>query len=203
MARTRSRPGPRASHSEPSLGDYYERALAAGDGVDPVELSKLIPQLVERAQALGLDDRGLGTPRWPQKAWPMASGEMVSAKEVSHGAARQVPRSAGRRWGRPAGDRRGRGPRCADGRRRGARRDRRSRDRVRPDCGRPGSRGQHEGDRSARRIRDAGDQRPRRRQGGHAGPDPRTGRGHRAESVRPSPRPSGGSARASSPSLVF
>ena len=30
------------------LGDYFERALAAGNGVDPVELANWIPQLVER-----------------------------------------------------------------------------------------------------------------------------------------------------------
>jgi aspartyl-tRNA(Asn)/glutamyl-tRNA(Gln) amidotransferase subunit B len=72
-------------------GDYFERALSAGDGdgaagrVDPVELSNWIPQLVER---IGSDADPAGSKVTPASLATLAA--MVHAKEVSHGAARDV-----------------------------------------------------------------------------------------------------------------
>ncbi len=67
------------------LGDYFERALASGNGVDPVELSNWIPQLVER---IGSDADPSDSKVTPANLAVLAS--MVGAKEVSHGAAREV-----------------------------------------------------------------------------------------------------------------
>ncbi len=67
------------------LGDYFERALATGNGVDPVELSNWIPQLVER---IGSDADPSESKVTPASLAALAS--MVGAKEVSHGAAREV-----------------------------------------------------------------------------------------------------------------
>ncbi|HWE32955.1 MAG TPA: Asp-tRNA(Asn)/Glu-tRNA(Gln) amidotransferase subunit GatB [Solirubrobacteraceae bacterium] len=67
------------------LGDYFERALAAGNGVDPVELANWIPQLVER---IGSDADPSESKVTPESLAGLAS--MVGAKEVSHGAARDV-----------------------------------------------------------------------------------------------------------------
>jgi aspartyl-tRNA(Asn)/glutamyl-tRNA(Gln) amidotransferase subunit B len=72
------------------LGDYYERALAAaggdGDGgVDPVELSNWIPQLVER---IGSDADPSECRVAPESLAALAA--MVKAREVSRDAAREV-----------------------------------------------------------------------------------------------------------------
>ena len=67
------------------LGDYYERALADGDGVDPVELANWIPQLVER---IGSDADPAGSKVAPAGLAMLA--RMVGAKEVSRGNAREV-----------------------------------------------------------------------------------------------------------------
>ena len=69
------------------LADYYEAALASGDGTaaDPVELANWIPQLVERI--------GSETDPATTNVTPAALGElagMVSAKAVSRDAAREV-----------------------------------------------------------------------------------------------------------------
>ncbi|HWE12473.1 MAG TPA: Asp-tRNA(Asn)/Glu-tRNA(Gln) amidotransferase subunit GatB [Solirubrobacteraceae bacterium] len=68
-----------------ALGDYFERALAAGNGVDAVELSNWIPQLVER---IGSDADPSESKVTPASLAALAS--MVGAKEVSHRAAREV-----------------------------------------------------------------------------------------------------------------
>jgi aspartyl-tRNA(Asn)/glutamyl-tRNA(Gln) amidotransferase subunit B len=68
------------------LGDYFERALAAnGDGVDPVELSNWIPQLVER---IGPHADPAESKVAPESLAALAT--MVKAKEVSRDAAREV-----------------------------------------------------------------------------------------------------------------
>ena len=73
------------------LGDYFERALAAGDGangggqVDAVELSNWIPQLVER---IGSDSDPAASKVAPESLAALAT--MVKAKEVSRDAAREV-----------------------------------------------------------------------------------------------------------------
>src|SRR5947209_1132169 len=68
------------------LGDYFERALAAdGDGVDPVELSNWIPQLVER---IGPNADPAESKVAPESLAALAT--MVKAKEVSRDAAREV-----------------------------------------------------------------------------------------------------------------
>jgi aspartyl-tRNA(Asn)/glutamyl-tRNA(Gln) amidotransferase subunit B len=68
------------------LGDYFERALAAdGGGVDPVELSNWIPQLVER---IGSDADPSESKVAPESLATLAT--MVKAKEVSRDAAREV-----------------------------------------------------------------------------------------------------------------
>jgi aspartyl-tRNA(Asn)/glutamyl-tRNA(Gln) amidotransferase subunit B len=67
------------------LGDYFERALEAGDGAGPVEIANWIPQLVER---IGSDaDPGSSN----VSAHSLASlASMVKAKEISRDAGREV-----------------------------------------------------------------------------------------------------------------
>jgi aspartyl-tRNA(Asn)/glutamyl-tRNA(Gln) amidotransferase subunit B len=70
------------------LADYFERALAAGDGnggVDAVELSNWIPQLVER---IGSDGDPAQSRVAPESLAALAT--MVKAREVSRDAAREV-----------------------------------------------------------------------------------------------------------------
>ncbi len=67
------------------LGDYFEHALEAGDGVDPGELANWIPQLVER---IGPDADPAASKVAPDALATLAS--MVGSKRVSHGAARDV-----------------------------------------------------------------------------------------------------------------
>jgi aspartyl-tRNA(Asn)/glutamyl-tRNA(Gln) amidotransferase subunit B len=74
------------------LGDYFERALAAGDGgngerrrFEPAELSNWIPQLMER---LGSDTDPATSKVTPEGLATLAT--MVKAKEVSREAAREV-----------------------------------------------------------------------------------------------------------------
>jgi aspartyl-tRNA(Asn)/glutamyl-tRNA(Gln) amidotransferase subunit B len=66
------------------LGDYFERALAA-DGVDPVDLSNWIPQLVER---IGSDADPSQSKVAPESLAALVT--MVKAREVSRDAAREV-----------------------------------------------------------------------------------------------------------------
>jgi aspartyl-tRNA(Asn)/glutamyl-tRNA(Gln) amidotransferase subunit B len=69
------------------LSAYFENALAAGDGVDPVALSNWIQQLVERLPEDQADNPGLS------KVTPEAFAslvKLVSAKAVNQGAARDV-----------------------------------------------------------------------------------------------------------------
>ena len=67
-------------------GDYFERALAAvgGDGVDAVELSNWIPQLVERIGDLDPAESRVS----PESLATVAT--MVKAREVSRDAGREV-----------------------------------------------------------------------------------------------------------------
>ncbi len=67
------------------LGDYFESALAAADGLEPGELANWIPQLVER---IGSDADPSASNVSPQALAALAA--MVSAKEVSRDAAREV-----------------------------------------------------------------------------------------------------------------
>jgi aspartyl-tRNA(Asn)/glutamyl-tRNA(Gln) amidotransferase subunit B len=71
------------------LGDYYERALAAGrgdgGGPDPVELSNWIPQLIER---IGRDADPSDSNVTPESLALLAG--MVQARDVSRDAAREV-----------------------------------------------------------------------------------------------------------------
>jgi aspartyl-tRNA(Asn)/glutamyl-tRNA(Gln) amidotransferase subunit B len=67
------------------LGDYFERAVSEGDGVDAVELANWIPQLVER---IGSDTDPADSSVTPASLAALA--RMVSAKEVSRGNARDV-----------------------------------------------------------------------------------------------------------------
>jgi aspartyl-tRNA(Asn)/glutamyl-tRNA(Gln) amidotransferase subunit B len=67
------------------LGDYFERAVSEGDGVDPVELANWIPQLVER---IGSDTDPASSSVTPASLAALA--RMVSAKAVSRGNAREV-----------------------------------------------------------------------------------------------------------------
>ncbi len=73
------------------LGDYFERALAAGDErdgageVDPVELSNWIPQLVER---IGSDTDPASSNVTPESLAALAA--LVKAKTISREAAREV-----------------------------------------------------------------------------------------------------------------
>ncbi len=68
------------------LGDYFERALASdGDGLDPVELSNWIPQLVER---IGPNADPSQSKVAPESLAALAT--MVKAREVSRDAAREV-----------------------------------------------------------------------------------------------------------------
>jgi aspartyl-tRNA(Asn)/glutamyl-tRNA(Gln) amidotransferase subunit B len=67
------------------LGDYFERAFAAGDDLDPVELANWIPQLVER---IGSDADPAASRVAPEALAAIAA--MISSKQVSHGAARDV-----------------------------------------------------------------------------------------------------------------
>jgi aspartyl-tRNA(Asn)/glutamyl-tRNA(Gln) amidotransferase subunit B len=66
------------------LGDYFERALAA-NGVDPVDLSNWIPQLVER---IGSDVDPAQSKVSPESLAALAT--MVGSREVSRDAAREV-----------------------------------------------------------------------------------------------------------------
>src|ERR1700683_1796797 len=80
--------GPERSHLlafRAELGDYYERALAEGDGVDPVELANWIPLLVER---IGSDAEPPESKVSPASLAQLA--RMVDAKELSRGNAREV-----------------------------------------------------------------------------------------------------------------
>jgi aspartyl-tRNA(Asn)/glutamyl-tRNA(Gln) amidotransferase subunit B len=79
------------------LGDYFERALASdGDGLDPVELSNWIPQLVERIgpQADPAESRVA-----PESLAALAT--MVKAKEISRDAGREVLRRLAEEGGDP------------------------------------------------------------------------------------------------------
>jgi aspartyl-tRNA(Asn)/glutamyl-tRNA(Gln) amidotransferase subunit B len=67
------------------LGDYFELALRAGNGVDPGELANWIPQLVER---IGPDADPSDSQVSPESLAALVA--MVGAKQVSHGAAREV-----------------------------------------------------------------------------------------------------------------
>jgi aspartyl-tRNA(Asn)/glutamyl-tRNA(Gln) amidotransferase subunit B len=65
--------------------DFYESALAAAPGVDPVALANWIPQLVER---VGADTDPASTLVTPVALATLV--QMVSAREVSRDAAREV-----------------------------------------------------------------------------------------------------------------
>jgi aspartyl-tRNA(Asn)/glutamyl-tRNA(Gln) amidotransferase subunit B len=65
--------------------DFYEAALAAAPGVDPVALANWIPQLVER---IGADTDPASTLVTPVALATLV--QMVSAREVSRDAAREV-----------------------------------------------------------------------------------------------------------------
>jgi aspartyl-tRNA(Asn)/glutamyl-tRNA(Gln) amidotransferase subunit B len=67
------------------LADYFEAALAANGGVEPVTLANWIPALVER---IGSDTDPAGTLVSPAGLATLVA--MVSAKEVSRDAAREV-----------------------------------------------------------------------------------------------------------------
>jgi aspartyl-tRNA(Asn)/glutamyl-tRNA(Gln) amidotransferase subunit B len=67
------------------LGDYFERAVSDGDGVDPVELANWIPQLVER---IGSDTDPASSSVTPAALAALA--RMVSAKHLSRGNAREL-----------------------------------------------------------------------------------------------------------------
>jgi aspartyl-tRNA(Asn)/glutamyl-tRNA(Gln) amidotransferase subunit B len=67
------------------LGDYFEAALAAGNGVDPVALANWIPQLVER---IGSEVDPATSKVTPTSLATLAA--MVRDKEVSRDAAREV-----------------------------------------------------------------------------------------------------------------
>jgi len=67
------------------LGDYFERAVAAGDGAGPVEIANWIPQLVER---IGSDADPSESQVSPESLATLAS--MVKAKEISRDAGREV-----------------------------------------------------------------------------------------------------------------
>jgi aspartyl-tRNA(Asn)/glutamyl-tRNA(Gln) amidotransferase subunit B len=67
------------------LADYFEAALAANGGVEPVALANWIPALVER---IGSDTDPAGTLVSPAGLATLVA--MVSAKEVSRDAAREV-----------------------------------------------------------------------------------------------------------------
>jgi aspartyl-tRNA(Asn)/glutamyl-tRNA(Gln) amidotransferase subunit B len=67
------------------LGDYFERAVSEGDGVDPVELANWIPQLVER---IGSDTDPASSSVTPPALAALA--RMVSTKRLSRGNAREV-----------------------------------------------------------------------------------------------------------------
>ncbi len=69
----------------PELGDYFERALAAGDGVGAVELANWIPQLVER---IGSDADPASSNVSPKSLVTLAA--MVQSKQVSRDAGRDV-----------------------------------------------------------------------------------------------------------------
>ncbi len=69
----------------PELGDYFERALEAGDGVGAVELANWIPQLVER---IGSDADPAASKVSPENLAALAA--MVKAKQVSRDAGRDV-----------------------------------------------------------------------------------------------------------------
>jgi aspartyl-tRNA(Asn)/glutamyl-tRNA(Gln) amidotransferase subunit B len=69
----------------PELGDYFERALAAGDGAGPVEIANWIPQLVER---IGSHADPAGSKVSPENLASLAS--MVKAKQISRDAGREV-----------------------------------------------------------------------------------------------------------------
>jgi aspartyl-tRNA(Asn)/glutamyl-tRNA(Gln) amidotransferase subunit B len=80
--------GPERAHLlafRTELGDYYERALAQGDGVDPVELANWIPLLVER---IGSDSDPSASNVSPENLALLA--QMVSSRQVSRGNAREV-----------------------------------------------------------------------------------------------------------------
>jgi aspartyl-tRNA(Asn)/glutamyl-tRNA(Gln) amidotransferase subunit B len=67
------------------LGDYFEAALADGDGVDPVELANWIPLLIER---IGSDADPAESSVPPASLATLAA--MVTRKEISRDAAREV-----------------------------------------------------------------------------------------------------------------
>jgi aspartyl-tRNA(Asn)/glutamyl-tRNA(Gln) amidotransferase subunit B len=69
----------------PELGDYFERALAAGDGAGPVEIANWIPQLVER---IGSHADPASSKVSPESLATLAS--MVKAKQISRDAGREV-----------------------------------------------------------------------------------------------------------------
>jgi aspartyl-tRNA(Asn)/glutamyl-tRNA(Gln) amidotransferase subunit B len=69
----------------PELADFYEQALASGQGLDPVIVANWIPALVERLDP----DADLTTLKFTPAAFA-ALVRMVSEKAVSRDAARQV-----------------------------------------------------------------------------------------------------------------
>ena len=152
------------------LGDYFERAVAAaattaapgrsrsrtgfrssssGSAATPTRRrAKVAPESAGDARRDGPGKRSAATPRARcSPGWSSEGGD---------------PRAIVEREGLGA----------LSGRRRPDR-DRRPRDRLGPGGGREGPRRQHEGDRAARRLRDARDQGPRGRRRGDA-PDPGT-----------------------------
>ena len=170
--------------SRTELGDYFERALAAAGGngeqrpVDPVELSNWIPQLVER---IGSDSDPAGSNVAPESLAALAT--MVKAKEVSRDAAREVLTLLVQEGGDPRAivEREGLGAITAEDDGLGEIVDRAiasdpaAAEKVRV--------GQHEGDRAARRLRDARDQGTRGRWRDHS-PDKRAPRRVAASAAR-------------------
>jgi aspartyl-tRNA(Asn)/glutamyl-tRNA(Gln) amidotransferase subunit B len=136
---------------DPELGSYFESVTAAGTGVEPRVVANWVTgELVARLREAGDGEADPAS----SKVRPDALAElvaMVERKEVTTGAARQVLAVLGTR-----------GPRANGGCER-AGGDRRASDRVRSRRRRARQGRQPEGDRSTGRVRDAGDQGPRRR----------------------------------------
>ncbi len=143
------------------LGDYFERAVASdGDGADPATIANWIPPLVER---IGSDADPADSKVPPESLAALAAMVKSQADQPRHRA--RAADAIRRRRRRPARDRRAREPRRDQ---RWAGRDRRPRDRGRSRGGREGPRRQPEGDRPARRLRDARGEGPSGRGRGQA-----------------------------------
>ena len=78
------------------LGNYFERAVAAGAGAGPVEIANWIPQLVER---IGSTSDPAESSVTPESLAALAG--MVAAKQVSRDAAREVLTQLVERGGDP------------------------------------------------------------------------------------------------------